>query len=102
MDPPEIIVEPTSIPSVPEGEDADFSVIANGLNLTYQWRKDGIDIEDIPDMYSGTNTSQLTVLSVSDDINSSVFTVLIANPTGFVISSNATLRVCKFDKMYNS
>lgn len=94
VNPPEIITQPINLNDLPEDEDAIFSVTVSGLNLTYQWKKDGVDIEDLTDTYSGVTTSDLTVLSVDTSDNGN-YTVLVHNPTGSMISSSASLRVCE-------
>ncbi len=40
---PQIVQQPND-QTVSEGSDIDFTVVANGLNLTYQWRKDGVNL----------------------------------------------------------
>ena len=59
-----IVTQPSDQLDITMGQDATFSVTATGVSLTYQWQKDGVDITDTTDTYSGTTTANLTVLSV--------------------------------------
>ena len=70
-------------------EDATFSVTATGDSLTYQWQKDGIDITDTADTYSGTTTATLTVLSV-EVANEGSYSCVV---NGTVNSTSAQLTV---------
>jgi len=68
------------------GFTATFSVAAIGTGtLAYQWRKDGVNLPD------ATNTS-LTVTNVQL-ANDGVYTVVVMDATGFVISAPASLLV---------
>ncbi|MCK4662341.1 MAG: immunoglobulin domain-containing protein [Bacteroidales bacterium] len=90
---------PTSITTQPndlvkcEGEPATFSIVANGSNLTYQWRKDGVDLVDGA-IISGTNTPNLTISSV-DSSDTGTYTCFVSGDSGDENSDNATLRVDK-------
>lgn len=92
-----ITAQPESQTDIPEGQDVTFSVTATGESLTYQWQKDGNNILDTPDTYSGINTATLTVHSV-DLSDSGQYSVSISNAAGSVKSNLATLSVsaCKF------
>ncbi|MGD0649781.1 MAG: fibronectin type III domain-containing protein [Verrucomicrobiia bacterium] len=57
---PTIITTPPSSQVVCPGETATFSVGAIGSSLTYQWRKNGMDLTD-SDGISGANTATLTI-----------------------------------------
>ena len=95
-----ITIQPLSLPSAPEGEDATFTVEASGLMLSYQWQKDGIPIENTEDTYSGTQSETLRVLSVTEPDDNGMFRVVVTNPTGSVTSTPATLTVCKLLVQY--
>ncbi|HEY6454246.1 MAG TPA: SMP-30/gluconolactonase/LRE family protein [Steroidobacteraceae bacterium] len=73
--------------SVVIGQTATFSVTANGAGqLTYQWRRNGANIA------GGTAASYKTsALSLTD--SGSQFTVMVANPSGNIVSAAATLTV---------
>ncbi|OGU57311.1 MAG: hypothetical protein A2X64_06260 [Ignavibacteria bacterium GWF2_33_9] len=58
LEPPSIITPPIS-KTVNVGEDAQFSVGANGSNLEYQWQKDGTDIPGATDSILVFTNTQL-------------------------------------------
>lgn len=60
-----IISQPVS-PEVGLLEDAVFNVEAEGINLSYQWRKDGFNLGDGGNI-SGSTTDQLTISSITND-----------------------------------
>ena len=73
--------------TVVAGATATFSVTATGTSpLTFQWKRNGADIAGAT---SATYTTP--VLSVSD--SGAVFTVLVGNAIGSVVSGGATLTV---------
>jgi len=76
---------PPASQTVTEGDLVSFSVVATGSELTYQWRRDGVDIAG-----ATTATHELTA-SLSDD--GAAFTVAVANAAGTVTSAPAVLRV---------
>ncbi len=77
--PPSILSDPSSASGC--GEEVTFSVLANGsAPLSYQWRKDGVDI-------AGANASQYST-SVPGS-----YDVVISNLCGTVTSAAATLTV---------
>ena len=68
------------------GEDVTFTVGAAGSDpLTYYWRKDGVVI-------GAPDSPTLTLASVTT-AESGVYSVIVSNAFGTVISSNATLQV---------
>ena len=71
------------------GQAASFSVTATGTGpLSYQWKKNGINI--------GTNSSTYTTSATAIGDNNAVFSVVVSNSTGEVTSSNATLTVNRY------
>lgn len=66
-----------------EGDDAVFSVVASGADLSYQWRKDNVDM---PGETSATLT--LTNITAADVAN---YSCRVTNPCGNVTSANAAL-----------
>jgi len=83
---PSITLQPGN-KSVKEGASATFRVTAVGdAPLTYQWRKNGSDIAD------ATGSSYTTPPTVATD-NNSLFSVVITNAAGSVISNDAKLIV---------
>lgn len=71
---------------IPEGNDAKFTVSANGGGFTrYQWRKNGVDI---PNAFS----TSLNITSVNRADNGT-YDVVISNSQGSLISASASLEV---------
>jgi len=60
-----------------------FSVTANGVNLTYQWRRNGVDLSN--------QTGAMLVLSNVQKAQEGVYDVLVKNASGAVLSDPATL-----------
>ncbi|MCS7100069.1 MAG: immunoglobulin domain-containing protein [Burkholderiaceae bacterium] len=82
---PRITQGPASI-SVPLGDSASFSVTATGPSLTYQWRRNGVDIP-------GATSSSYSIAGVTAADNGARFSVVVRNPYGSVTSAEATLTV---------
>ena len=83
---PAITTQPAA-QTVTEGESATFSVTASGTApLTYQWKKNGTNIEGVT---TSSHTTDATVLGDSG----AVFTVVVTNSAGTVTSSGAALTV---------
>ena len=71
---------------IPEGNDAKFTVSANGGGfIRYQWRKNGVDI---PNAFS----TSLNISSVNQTDNG-IYDVVISNSQGSLISASASLEV---------
>lgn len=101
MDTPEITTQPANQMDINEGTDATFTVEASGALLEYQWMKDNTDISDTEDLYSGTNSDTLTVLSV-DSIDEGDYTVTVSNTAGSITSTPAAmLTVCELDTIFD-
>lgn len=85
--PPTITTQPSN-QSVSVGQTATFSVIATGQGtLTYQWKKDGVDIS------GATSASYTTPVLVLAD-NASTYSVKVSDSTSAsVTSTSATLTV---------
>ncbi|WP_333695223.1 immunoglobulin domain-containing protein, partial [Flavobacterium sp.] len=67
-------------------------VEATGTSLTYQWRKDGVNLSN-SSMYSGVNSSQLIITNPSLQVTGS-YSVAISNSCGSVVQSqNSTVTV---------
>ena len=83
---PAITTQPAA-QTVTEGESATFSVTASGTApLTYQWKKNGTNIDGVT---TSSHTTDATVLTDSG----AVFTVVVSNSAGSVTSSGAALTV---------
>lgn len=73
------------------GGTANFSIDASGASLTYQWRKNGVNLTDGVNI-TGAATANLTLSSVSaSDVAS--YSVVITNSSAAATSSSATLTV---------
>ena len=82
---PVISSQPAS-QTINAGQTATFNVSATHGSLTYQWKKNSVDIPD------ATNSSYTTVATSFAD-NGAVFTVNVSNATGSVSSGGAVLTV---------
>jgi YVTN family beta-propeller protein len=83
--PPLITAQPVNI-NVAVGSTAGFTVKATGAgSLTYQWRWNGVDL-------AGATNATLELSSVSS-ANQGVYSVLVSDASGAVISSGAVLSV---------
>ncbi len=84
--PPSITTQPTN-QSVTAPAAATFSVVAAGdAPLSYQWRKNGVDI-------TTANSTTFTTPPTSGADNGAQFTVRVSNGVGNVVSSTAVLSV---------
>jgi uncharacterized delta-60 repeat protein len=74
------------------GESVTFSVTANGtIPLTYQWRGNGVNLGDGPNV-SGATTPTLTLSSLQQS-DAGSYDVVVSNPCGSITSSVALLTV---------
>ncbi|MFT3870206.1 MAG: immunoglobulin domain-containing protein [Nibricoccus sp.] len=81
---PTITTQPTSLTVAP-GASANFSVVASGSSLSYQWSKNGVAI-------SGATNSSCTIGSATTS-DAASYSVRVSNSAGAVTSSTATLTV---------
>jgi len=86
-----ITTQPVSI-SKCTGETATFTVAASGAGLTYQWRKNGVDIPIGNNASAGTATLSLTNVTSADD---GTYDVTVTSTCGSPVTSDglATLIV---------
>ena len=83
---PPTILAPLANQTAPEGGAATFSVYATGAPpLSYQWRFNGEDI-------AGATDATLTLSDVQYN-QVGVYSVRVSNPSGSVLSSDATLEI---------
>lgn len=90
---PKIDTQPQGV-SVKTGEQATFTVVASGTDLTYQWqidRKDGKGFVDI----EGANRADYTTGKVDKDCDGFQYRCKISNSRGSVTTQAATLKVTK-------
>ncbi len=71
-----------------------FSVVAEGTELMYRWRRDGADLSD-GSTYMGTNTSALIVLNAGTE-QIGEYTCAVSNDVGSDTSDAATLTFRKW------
>ena len=90
---PVIVTHPSSQLEVLPGGDVQFTVVAEGDSLQYQWQKDNDNIDDMTGVYSGTNTATLTVHSASEPEDEGVYIVAVFNIVGLATTDPATLEV---------
>ncbi len=83
---PPVITQQPGYQGVLEGQPAQFSVVAEGFGINYQWQKDGVDI---PGATSSTYTTPAT--SLGD--NGSIFRVVVSNTNGAINSDEVALYV---------
>lgn len=88
IDPPRILKNPES-QSKPYREEVSFTVTASGLNLCYQWRKDGQDLCDSGE-YSRSGTSILFIKSFSHELEGN-YNCIVKNSGGEIESKKAKL-----------
>ncbi|SVE45781.1 uncharacterized protein METZ01_LOCUS498635, partial [marine metagenome] len=83
--PVSIVTQPAST-QIRKGQPYELSVVVSGTKpLTYQWSKDGVVISD-----AVASTLQITDADVA---NAGVYSVVVGNEVGNVISSEATVEV---------
>ncbi|HEY9250135.1 MAG TPA: immunoglobulin domain-containing protein [Rariglobus sp.] len=88
---PEIILAPVANTANP-GQTIVFTVEATGFPVpTYQWRKDGVDLVDGPDL-TGSTLANLRVANITED-NAGDYTVVVMNAAGSIESSPVALTV---------
>jgi len=80
---PVITAQPVSQVVCPGTGSATFSVTATGAPLTYQWRKDGVDI-------AGATSATYTIAAVQAS-NVATYSVLVTNESGSVLSNSVYL-----------
>jgi hypothetical protein len=76
------------------GSSISFSVEATGDDLTYQWRKGDVNLEDIVDHVSGVNTATLTINTISLTDAAYDYNVVVSGTCSpSIISNNVSLTV---------
>jgi|GEM_PF-754093 len=85
IDPPVFTVEPIS-KSIPANSSVSFNALAEGIEVTYQWKSDGVDI-------AGATDSTLVIDPVAFALDQTVYTVEASNSGGSLLSAEAILTV---------
>ncbi len=86
----QIISQPDDVTAEIDSE-VEFSVEANGENLTYQWRKNGINLSE-SSVIQGVKTKNLTIKHVSESLAGN-YDVIVTGDCGEVTSEAASLNV---------
>jgi subtilisin-like proprotein convertase family protein len=91
------VLQPAAITTAPTaqtvcaGVTANFSVVATGTNITYQWQVNtGSGFVNVP---AGSNTASLVVANTTTAMNGYQYRVIVQNGCSTVISAAATLTV---------
>ena len=82
-----IVTQPEDVTTT-TGMDVQFEVMVSGESPTFQWQKDGTDITDEANTYSGTDTASLTVLSVADVVDEGQYRVVVSNTASSGVTSD--------------
>ncbi|MBN2349376.1 MAG: immunoglobulin domain-containing protein [Bacteroidales bacterium] len=108
VNPATIITQQPAHYTIVSGGDAQFSVLAEGNGLTYQWQKDGINLSD-GGVISGSTTSILLLTGVSETDEGAYRCIvtgtcgtansnpgnLTVNPTTIFITQPASITKCQ-------
>ena len=97
---PSITKQPSDA-EVDNGETATFTVVASGLNLSYQWkinRDDGSGWNDI----SGANAASYTTSTVDADCDGYRYKCVVSNSGGDVESNTVTLNIKKYTVSFDA
>ena len=60
-----LVPAPASVTTACLGRSTNLRVNALGSALSYRWRRNGVNISDIPGRFAGTGTSQLTISAIT-------------------------------------
>ena len=91
-----ITTQPTDAPFLLSGGDASFTVNVTGVNVSYEWRFNGVPLSDAPGRITGSDTPTLTIMNVTEnDVGG--YSCNVSNIRGVVISTIASLTFCEFD-----
>lgn len=91
--PPTITANPQQTVG-PAGGTVTLSVTASGNNLTYQWRKNGVNLPNGGHV-AGATTPVLTINSL-DASDEGFYSCAVFNPAGSVVSKNASVKISKY------
>ena len=96
-----IVDQPEERLNILPGDNVMFSVTTTGKSLSYQWQKDGDELNDGDD-FTGSKESTLTVVDVKDPDDEGTYNVIVMNNAGFVISVPVELTVGKVSVVYST
>lgn len=98
VSPANIITHPYD-QTVAEGDSVTFSVDASGDGLTYQWQRNGINIEPSTGKFEGVSNHTLTVNNVQVE-DTGLYKCIVFNKAGDgAISDEANLQISKQSKV---
>lgn len=92
LDPPSVIVHPTTLNYGCNGTPLTFSIVASGAGLMYQWQENGVNISN-GGVYSGATTENLTISNPAG-LNGKQYQCVVTGVCSPAATSNAaTLNV---------
>ena len=92
--PPAITANPQQTVG-PAGGTVTLSVAASGNNLTYQWRKNGVNLSNGGHVSGATTTVlKITALDASDEAS---YSCAVFNPAGSVVSKSASVKISTYN-----
>ena len=89
MSKPTIVRQPPALTAVNPSDNVTLAIESFGGDVTYQWSKDGIMIED-SEKYQGSRTSELTI-SAARRRDGGAFSCSVTNDLGNVVSRDSLL-----------
>ncbi len=87
-----ITVDPGSQFLVAIGGNVQFSVTVQGAELSYQWRRNNVDLSDETDNIDGATSESLDI-SNAQSVDAGTYTVVVTNPAAVsgIVSAPASL-----------
>ena len=86
---PTIVIQPMSIENAFPDTTVNFTVMAEGGLLSYQWSRDGVEI-------GGATQAMLTLMGVTIERDEGTYSCVISNMAGSVTTNNVSLIICKY------
>jgi hypothetical protein len=93
--PPPAITQAPQTTVGPAGGSVTLSVTATGNNLSYQWRKDGVPIQNGGSI-SGATSSTLTINPLTTAYQG-VYSVAVFSPAGSTVSENVSVNISTYN-----
>ena len=85
---PTITTQPMTIENAFPDSDVNFTVVAEGGALSYQWSRNGVEIE-------GATQATLTRVNVTIKRDEGTYSCFISNLAGSITTDNVSLTICK-------
>lgn len=92
-----ITTQPVSSVTICQGENTNYTIVASGNSLTYQWYDNGGTITD-GGIYSGATTASLTLTGATSALNGSTYYCVVNGSCTAATSYNSYLYVYGVDK----